>query len=84
MVKPKGEVEIKAISAQIGESETVLAAKVEGKEGEITFNSKYLLDVLNSLKTKSVTLEISGKLSPGVIKTDHGANYVYIIMPLRS
>jgi len=84
VVKPKGEVEIKAISAQIGESDTVIKADVEGKEGEITFNSKYLLDVLNNLKVKAVTLEISGKLSPGVIRVDNGPEYVYIIMPLRS
>ncbi len=84
VVKPKGEVEIKAVSAQIGESDTVLKAEVEGKEGEITFNGKYLLDVLNNLKAKTVSLEISGKLSPGVIRSEKSLDYVYIIMPLRS
>jgi DNA polymerase-3 subunit beta len=84
LVKPKGEVEIKAISAQIGESDSVIKAEVQGKEGEISFNSKYLLDVLNNLKSKRVTVEISGKLSPGVVKPEKSNDYIYIIMPLRS
>jgi DNA polymerase-3 subunit beta len=77
-------VEIKAISAQIGESDSVIKAEVQGKEGEISFNSKYLLDVLNNLKSKRVTVEISGKLNPGVVKPEKGNDYIYIIMPLRS
>ncbi|MDD5693339.1 MAG: DNA polymerase III subunit beta [Patescibacteria group bacterium] len=83
-IKSKGEVEIKAISSQIGESDTVIKAEIIGKDGEISFNGKYLLDVLTNLKSPKVSFEMSGKLSPGTIKSEKNDDYVYIIMPLRS
>lgn len=83
-VKAKGKVEVTAISAQLGDSDSILDAVVEGKDGEITFNGKYLLDVLNNLKDEKVNFEISGKLNPGVIKSEGKDDYTYIIMPLRS
>ena len=83
-VKAKGGIEIKAVSAQIGESDSTVKAEVVGKDGEITFNSKYLLDVLSNLKSNKIVFEMTGKLNPGVVKTEKGDDYVYIIMPLRS
>lgn len=83
-VKSKGEIEIKAVSSQIGESDSLLHADVQGKDGEITFNGKYITDVLNNLKTKNIIFEMSGKLSAGVIKPEKDSSYTYIIMPLRS
>ncbi len=83
-IKAKGEIEIKAVSSQIGESDSIIKAEVTGKDGEISFNGKYILDVLTNLKTPKVSFEMSGKLSPGTIKTEKGDEYVYIIMPLRS
>jgi DNA polymerase-3 subunit beta len=83
-VKSKGFIEIKAVSSQVGESDSKIKAEVSGKDSEITFNSKYLLDALANLKTDKVVFEMMGKLNPGVVKTEKGDDYVYIIMPLRS
>lgn len=76
---------IEAISAgsQFGESKAAAPAKVEGKAAEIVFNSKYILDVLGNLDG-SISLEVSGKLNPGIMKKEGDKSYVYVIMPLRA
>lgn len=83
-VRAKGSIEINATSAQIGDSSSVVDAEVTGKDGEISFNSRYILDVLANLKEEKIEFEISGKLNPGVIRPEGGKGYTYIIMPLRS
>lgn len=83
-VRAKGKIEINATSSQIGDSSSVVEAEVTGKDGEISFNSRYILDVLGNLKDEKVEFEISGKLNPGVIRPEGGSDYTYIIMPLRS
>jgi DNA polymerase-3 subunit beta len=83
-IKSKGRIEVSATSSQIGESSSFIEAVVEGKDGNISFNSKYLIDVLNNIKDQKVVFEMGGKLNPGVIRPDTDKNYTYIIMPLRS
>jgi len=83
-IKTKGQVLAESSSSQIGNSSATCEAEVEGKDTEIIFNSKYILDVLNNFSGSNVLLEVSGKLNPGVIKKDGDNSYVYVIMPLRA
>ncbi|TES95589.1 DNA polymerase III subunit beta [Patescibacteria group bacterium] len=83
-VKKTGEIEIKSTAVQVGENVSVIKSKVEGEGGEISFNSKYLLDGLASIPGEEVTLELNDKLNPGVLKPVVEKKYFYIIMPLRS
>ena len=83
-VRSKGKIEVNATSSQIGDSTSVIEAEVSGKDGEISFNSKYILDVLSNIKEERVEFEISGKLNPGVVRPEGSKDYTYIIMPLRS
>lgn len=82
-IRTKGELEISATTPQVGETQTTLEVKVEGPDAEITFNAKYLLDVLGNLKGKEVSLETSGCLNPGVIRAPQIPSYIHIIMPLK-
>lgn len=83
-VKAKGQIEVTATSAQLGDSDSIIEGTVTGKDGEIAFNGKYIIDVLNNLKDASVEFEMSGKLSAGMIRPAKRKDYTYIIMPLRS
>lgn len=77
------EFEISSPESQIGDSLITIGADITGKNGEITFNSSYVLDVLNALKEDSVTFRMNDKVSPGLFKCPKKDDYVYIIMPLR-
>jgi DNA polymerase-3 subunit beta len=82
-VSPKGKIEAVSAGSQSGDSNASCDAEVTGKESEIVFNSKYLLDVLTTISEGELSLEISGKLNPGVLKKTSDKTYVYVIMPLR-
>lgn len=75
--------EIISNSPQVGENRIKLEVKTEGKGGKIAFNSRYLLDLLNNLKSELLTFEMSSSLSPGVFKPADDKSYLHVIMPIR-
>lgn len=78
-----GKVEITAETSQVGDSQASLSGKVSGSTNKVSFNARYLLDGLQALSSKTVTLETEGKLSPCVIRGEKEKDYLYVIMPLR-
>lgn len=82
-VKLKGQLTVSTTTASLGDNISSLKVDVQGIDSEITFNTKYLLDVLNNIKSKEISLELNGKLNPGVIKPIGSSGYLHIIMPLR-
>ncbi|KKR18364.1 MAG: polymerase III subunit beta protein [candidate division CPR2 bacterium GW2011_GWC1_41_48] len=83
-INPKGKIELQVEANQIGSSDSFVEADVEGKGGEISFNGRFLADALQNISSKDVTLEISSKLTPGIVRAKEIKDYTYIIMPLRS
>ena len=77
------QMEIISNSPQVGENRIKLEVKTEGKGGKIAFNSRYLLDLLNNLKSELLTFEMSSSLSPGVFKPADDKSYLHVIMPIR-
>jgi len=75
--------EISANTAQVGANVSRVEAKTEGAEGKIAFNSRYLLDFLNSLGSNQVSFEMSGALNPGVFTPVGDKSFLHIIMPVR-
>ncbi|MDZ4229190.1 MAG: DNA polymerase III subunit beta, partial [Patescibacteria group bacterium] len=58
-------------------------AKTTGDDSEVAFNSRYLLEMLAATKAKSLSLECSGPLSPGLFKIPGDPSWLHIIMPVR-
>lgn len=78
-----GKLRISSNASQIGENLIELEAKIEGEEAKIAFNSRYLLDFLNSIKSDQVSLEMTTALNPGVFRPVDDSSYFHIIMPVR-
>lgn len=74
---------INSNSPDIGKIHEVIPVHTEGEETQIAFNSKYLSDVLKVIDTEEVLLELTGSLSPGIIKPLNEENYIYLILPVR-
>ncbi len=79
----KQEVSIRSIASQVGENTSRAQAKVKG-EGEVTLNSRYLIDALNAFEEDSITMHFSGKTNPCVLGSSKQSQYQHIVMPLRS
>ncbi len=78
-----GQVSIQSVASQIGENTAVAEAEVTGG-GEVTLNSRYLLDALGAFSSDEVEFCFNGKLEPCVLKTASEPGYFHLIMPLRS
>ncbi|MEZ4668193.1 MAG: DNA polymerase III subunit beta [Anaerolineae bacterium] len=78
-----GAVTIAGISAEKGDNEGMLDASVEGEELFISFNIRYLIDVLNVINDERVVLESNGPANPGVIRPENRDDFVSVIMPMQ-
>lgn len=77
------QISITSIASQLGENTSSASATVKGG-GEVTLNSRYLLDALNALNTQEVTFSFNGKLEPCVLKSGESPDHTYLVMPLKS
>ena len=75
---------VRAAAKESGESEIEIEIeKMEGEEGEISFNYRYVMDYLGSIDKERVILEMSGNLAPGVWKAEGEEGLTALIMPVR-
>lgn len=77
------QVSIRSIASQLGENTATASAKVTGS-GNITLNSRYLLDGLQALTGDEVLFGFNGKLEATLLKDTTHNDYSHIIMPLKS
>lgn len=76
-------VEISSEASEIGNNNAKIEAKITGKDLEVVYNYKYLMDGLNSITGDEVVLDANDENSPSVIKSSKDDNFIYIIMPIR-
>ncbi len=79
-----GEVIIAGKSQERGDTDGVIDAHVEGKELDMSFNIRYLIEVLNVLGSERVTFQSNGPENPGVIRIDGRDDFVHVIMPMSN
>lgn len=77
------EVVITSIADQVGDNVSNVPAVISTDSEEITFNAKYIGDILQVLPDKKLVFEVNDKFSAGVIRPEKARDFVYIIMPLR-
>jgi DNA polymerase III subunit beta len=71
-------------AADVGDNRCDLEATVEGDGTTIAFNAKYLLDVLDHVEADRFSVELNGPLSPGVFRPVGDAQYVHVVMPVKT
>jgi len=74
---------IRSIASQLGENTATANGTVTG-DGEITLNSRYLLDALNAIDGDEVGFGFNGKLEATALRDAKASGYTHIIMPLKS
>ncbi len=69
----------------IGSAHDVCSLSGDGKELEIGFNCRYLLDAMKAVPTDEVMLELSNQLSPIIMSPCEGSDYdfSYMVLPVR-
>lgn len=80
----KVKLKIIASSPIYGRQEGVMGIDfIKGQQGEIAFNSRYLLDFISALKPKKIKFFMNESLTPAMMRPDGNEDYRYVIMPFR-
>lgn len=77
-----GEVVVAGRSSERGDNTGMLDAAVEGEPLDISFNIRYLIDVLNVISDERVVFQSSGAAHPGVIRPENREDFIHVIMPM--
>lgn len=72
---------VKSIANEFGENDSKIETSVE-REGKVNFNSRFLIDALNSLESKDIEFEFSAGTTPTVLRNKKDKKYTHIVMPL--
>jgi DNA polymerase-3 subunit beta len=75
---------VQARSAETGSNEDRLPVSIEGDPVEISFNVRYLIDVLNVIGQDRIELTINNPSSPGVLRPVGDDTFTHVVMPMHS
>ena len=75
---------IEAQDPSRGKSQNVLPIKViKGNDLEISFNYRFVLDGLNSLKGDEALISLNKESNPGLFQGEKDNSFVYVLMPIK-
>jgi len=85
----KNQLNLSSQNPEVGEHESFLPGKTEGKACEVSFNHRFLLEGLLNIaagreKGSEVILELNGSDKPGVLRPKNDETYLYLVMPIRA
>ena len=80
-----GDIEISSSSSELGKVREELELKeFKGEPLKISFNSKYMLDVLKVVESEELMISFTGVMSPIILKPIDNSNSLYVILPYRT
>jgi len=75
--------DIESKNNDVGESKESISASISGDDIELNFNSKYLIDCMQSIPSESLTLSFGGSGKPLAINGASDKSFLYIVMPMN-
>ena len=80
----RGELILKAKTPDIGDASEQISCLIDGEYIEISFNSRYINDVLRVIKTDQTEIKLNENLNPAMINpATNEEQYSYVLMPVR-
>ena len=66
-----------------GDAKEVLSAIVEGKDLEIGFNPRYVIEALKAIEDDEIVIEFNSSISPVIIKPAASNEFIYVVLPIK-
>jgi len=82
-ITDSGTLKVFSSSQDSGEHISEFEAEINGNPLIISFNSRYLNDFLNNIKSEEIYFESNGGVTPVVFRSNELENYLHIIMPMK-
>ncbi len=79
----KGEVQLSAMTFDLGSFQGSFPVEYDGDEFELAFNYKYLLDVLHVIETDILTMHIKEPNQPVIFHEQGHQETLYLVMPIK-
>ena len=83
LVINKENVQLSVNSANSGEGNEVIKANFNSSNLNISFNSKYLVDIASEIEDKNLKMNLKDSVSPVLIEDGSDKNSYYVIMPMK-
>ena len=79
----KDNVQLSVNSANSGEGNETIKAEYSSERLNISFNSKYLIDIASEVEDKNLKMNLKDSVSPVLIEDVSDKNSYYVIMPMK-
>ena len=79
----KDNVQVSVNSANSGEGNEKIGAKFNSENLNISFNSKYLIEIASEVEDKNLKMNFKDPVSPVLIEDTADKNSYYVIMPMK-
>lgn len=70
--------------SEMGKISEQIEIEQDGEDVAISFNAKYILDILKVVDTENIVMEASGSFSPCIYRPENEDNYLCLVLPLRN
>ena len=83
LVINKDNIQLSVNSANSGEGNEKIKAEFSSENLNISFNSKYLIDIASEVENKNLKMSLKDSVSPVLIEDGTDKNSYYVIMPMK-
>ena len=83
LVINKDNIQLSVNSANSGEGNEKIQANFNSETINISFNSKYLIDIAAEVEDKNLKINLKDSVSPVLIEDNSDKNSYYVIMPMK-
>lgn len=70
--------------SEMGKINEQMEIEQQGEDVSISFNAKYIIDILKAVDSENILMEASGSYSPCIYRPENDDNYLYLVLPLRN
>lgn len=70
--------------SEVGKAREQVDISLVGKNLDISFNARYLLDVLKEVEDEEIVFDLNTSISPCVIHPLQGDRYLYLVLPVKT
>jgi DNA polymerase-3 subunit beta len=70
--------------SEIGKAKEEVEIRLMGKSLEISFNSRYMIDVLKEIYDEEIVMDLNTSISPCMIHPVQGDSFLYLVLPVKT
>jgi DNA polymerase-3 subunit beta len=83
LILGKDNIQFSVNSTNSGDGNEVIKSNFTAEEMTISFNSKYLVDIVSEVEDKNLKIHLKDPISPVLIEDESDKNSYYVVMPMK-